>query len=78
MDWLFSQLAGRYDHCRVFVTVLVKIWTNNETTEPDAVATQPRAAPTSQIYLFSLMHTSQGWCKWIRYFPNKREDMAIR
>jgi hypothetical protein len=60
-------------HCIVLATVLVKKWTNIQTTEPEPAATQPRPAPLSQVYLFFLIHIIKGWCQWICYFTDDQE-----
>jgi hypothetical protein len=45
--------------------------------EPEAVASQPRPAPGSPVYMFFPIHTSKGWCKSVGYLPNEWEIMAI-
>jgi hypothetical protein len=60
MDMLFSQWAGRYGRYLAISTVLVKIWSNNGTIDW-IIPTRP--ARLSQVYMFSPIHTSKGWCK---------------
>jgi hypothetical protein len=53
------------------------LWTSGSITEPEAVASQPRPAPGSQVYMFFPIHTSKGWCKWVANLPNERKVQAI-
>ena len=54
------------------------LWTSESIKEPEAVASQPRPAPNSQVYMFFPIHSSKGWCKWVANLPNERNVLAIK
>jgi hypothetical protein len=64
---------------KVIKTVLVKIWSNSQITEPEAVATQPRPAQqvSPSIYVFPKYILLKDGVICMCYFPNERKVLAI-